>query len=173
MEQKTAAGFIAIVIISILAIFAFYMASGIEISPVISGVITHSVSSRSAEELKNSLAASENLIGFRVPETLSWKRGETGSFALAIKNKYDEKRTFFFTVKSEIPVSVEAEAWMVYPPRKTVEAGQTEVINIIANPLNALPETYFFRIIACETEECKDLNSPSLYATTTFSFTIL
>ena len=169
MEQKTAIGLTALVLALIISIFAYYRWLDLDIGPFYPGAIDHQPTLESVEELASSLLASEKIIGLRIPDNISWERGETGSFALAIRNRYSEPRTFHFKVS---PEGAGMEQWIIYPSKKAVQAGEVETITIIARPL-ALPGNYLFRIFVCETSDCSGLSSPSLYATTTFSFRII
>lgn len=105
------------------------------------------------------------LVAFRAPPG-SWKPGETGSFALGIRNRYPGTREFVLSI---LPES-EGANWFVYPARAIVPPGGIELLSIIAEPRGA-PGVYFFRILVCEDEDCT-LDSSSLYATTSFSLRI-
>ena len=166
MGQKTAIGLIAVVLLAIISIFAYYRWLDLGIPQFYSGVIDHEVNPQSLEELASSLLASEKIIGLRIPDNISWEIGETGSFALAIRNRYDEARTFHFKVS---PEGAGMEQWIIYPSKKAIQAGQAETIIIIARPL-ARSGNYLFRVSVCETSECP---GQSLYATTTFFFRII
>jgi len=175
MKQKVVTSIVIALLIFIVSVFAYLKISDIELPPVIPRGITHQVHPDIRSELKASLATSGDIIGFRIPPSVSWERGETGSFVLGIKNKYNQSMTFFFTIKleSEVTISSQVTEWIVYPRKKTLPPSGIETIDIIANPLNPNPGTYVFRIIICESPICEDITSPSLYATTTFSFRII
>ena len=171
MDQKIIAGILILVMVIIISIFLFLKSSDLELPPVISRPLTHQVSLESLNSLKSSLLTSENRISLRNPDTLSWNKGETGAFALGIRNVYGEKKTFYVTVFLE-KESAQVEDWLVYPSKKTIPGGGIEVIDIVISPLNPPAETFLFRLVVCETPACS-LDSPSLYATTTFSLRIL
>jgi len=177
MNQKTAAVLTILLLAAITSIFIFFKLSGTEISPVISGEIDHKPSPESIESMKTSLAFPGKTIALRAPKSVSWKNGETGSFALGIRNKYSEKKSFFLNIKLESaatpPLPGQAEEWLIYPNKKTIPPLEAETIEIIAKPTNPPAQTYLFRVLVCETPECQDLGSPSIYATTTFSFKII
>lgn len=167
MKQKATPIVIALLVI-ITVVFVALKFSDIEIAPL-TGSVTHPVSEVAKEDLISTLASSGNTIGIRIPPSVSWESGETGSFVLGLRNKYNHTTTFSIIITSQ--KSSHAEGWLTYQRKKTLPPSGIETIPITARPLNPQPDIYSFRILVCESTTCSS-SSSSLYASTTFHFSI-
>lgn len=162
---------VAAILLVIILAFLFLKSSNISLPPA-RPQGDHMVTASAKQDLLSSLQSSDQIISFRNPDVLSWSPGETGSFALAIKNPSPQPKTLFLSVAFERGVShSETSDWFSYPASITLPAGGVEAIDIFVNPSSPVPGPYFYRILVCSSPQC-DISSPSLYATTTFVFEI-
>ena len=136
--------------------------------------VTHEASK---EGLLVDLESSGSLLSVKFPPSLSWERGETGSFALGLRNKYAEKREFSLNIKLEkfnsLPppeiMKNAAESWITLPFILELGPEESMAADIILRPQNPQAGSYLYRLEICETE-CD--SSKSAYATATFSFSV-
>lgn len=147
--------------------------------------LTHKVTDVAKQKLMNDLSRTGENVGIAAPAVTSWKRGETGSFALGIRNKYiDKDMKFYIHVYLEglggdlsgIPTETkkdEVEKWLTYSTMEFVERGKSKATNIIIKPsISAETGIYLFRVVVCERKPCIDLTSPSVYGSAQFSIEI-
>lgn len=148
--------------------------------------LTHQVTELAQQKLMSDLSQTGEKVGIAAPAVTAWQRGETGSFALGIMNKYTDKdMKFYINVYLEelggdlsgTPVGAkkgETDKWLTYFSSEFVEKGKSKATNIIIKPPASGTDTgiYLFRAVVCERQPCVDLNSPSIYGSTQFAIEI-
>ncbi len=153
----------------------------------ISGV-THQVTDLARSELLQEIAQAGTTVGIAAPPVTTWKRGETGAFAIGIKNKYtDQGKTFYVNVylnqlggalAGQSPSSMQAEIskWLTYAPSEFVNAGGSKSSQLILQPASgASAGIYQFRVLVCESDPCTTLEATpeaNIYGTESFAIEI-
>jgi hypothetical protein len=161
------------------------------------GTITHKTTDVAMQQLLQQLAATDKRVGIAAPAITTWKKGETGSYALGIKNKdADKSNTYYANVYLEqvggdlsgTPVSSlqsEVKKWITLsPPSLDLDPSGRDIINIIIKPpATASSGIYSFRAAVCEQPETDchassptipefSQKSPSLYGSSSFAIEI-
>lgn len=148
--------------------------------------LTHKITDIARNELLNRLASQGQRVGIAAPAITTWKRGETGSYALGIRNDDPSSdRVFYINVYLDqlggalvnTPVASKASevrSWLTFSSRESLPAGQSVATNIIIKPpTTTSPGIYLLRAVVCETSTCADLDSPSLYGSAQFAIEIV
>jgi hypothetical protein len=152
------------------------------------GDVTHKVTEVARTELINKIAQTGATVGIAAPPVTSWNRGETGSFAVGIKNKFtDQSKTFSINVyleqlggnlagTSASSKAQEVSNWMTYSFTEFVEAGGSATSDLILKPAaNADSGIYKFRVLICESQPCTTLEATpenNIYGTESFAIEI-
>ena len=165
------------------------------------GTITHKTTDVAQQQLLQQLASSGKRVGIAAPAVTAWGKGETGSYALGIKNSdVDTNHVYYINVYLEAiggdlsgtgetvqSLQSDVERWFTYPPAKDIAAGEREIVDITIKPLvDARPGIYTFTAAVCEkeaggdTEDCHGTSpdagyntaSSNLYGTATFTLEI-
>jgi hypothetical protein len=149
------------------------------------GELTHKVTDVARTELINKIAQTGATVGIAAPPVTNWKRGETGSFAVGITNKYaDQSKTFRMNVYLQelggslagTPAStldVETQGWLTYTKDVFVEPGASASVDVIMKPsAGATTGIYLFRVAICETSTVCSLQSPDIYGSESFAIEI-
>ena len=168
----------SVILLSLLLTWVFGMFSPIE-------EITHKVTDVARQELLNRLAQSGGRVGIAAPAVTQWKRGETGSFSLGIRNNDPANdRTYGVNVYLEqlggalagqpaASLKAEIDKWLTFSKTEFVEAGGSKSSNIIIKPsINAQTGIYLLRAVVCAAPACTDMNSASLYGSAQFAIEI-
>lgn len=147
--------------------------------------ITHKVTDVARQELLSKLAQAGGRVGIAAPAITEWKRGETGSFALGIRNSDPANdNTYSINVYLEqlggalagTPASSldqEVASWLTFSDKEFVEAGGSKSTNIIIKTKpDAQTGIYLLRVVVCDAASCVDLNSPNLYGSAQFAIEI-
>ncbi len=163
------------------------------------GSITHKTTDVAQQNLLENLASSGNKVGIAAPAVTSWSEGETGSYAIGIKNAdVDGEHTYYMNVyisavggalAGEDPDGWDNKAtkWLTYPPSKDLPAGEKDIVDLIIkpDPVTAEPGIYTFTVAVChddpvdDTSTCHGSDHPdfntrseNLYGTATFAIEI-
>ncbi|MFC2143876.1 hypothetical protein ACFLQO_00735 [Candidatus Aenigmatarchaeota archaeon] len=147
--------------------------------------LTHSITDVARSELLDRIASSDSRVGIAAPDVSAWSRGETGSYAVGVKNTHaDKDQTFSMNVYLEeiggelAGKGVEAYAnaarkWLTFSTKIFVESSGSETTDIVIQPpTNAEKGIYMFRIVVCEALSCTNLDSPNLYGSQQFTLEI-
>jgi hypothetical protein len=170
---------VAVVLLSLLILWLQNMIPGLE-------RVTHQVTELAQQKLMKDLSQTGEKVGIAAPAVTTWKRGETGSFAVGIRNKYSDKdMKFYINVYLEklggdlsgTPAGAkksEVDKWLTYSSSEFVERGKSKPTSIIIKPPASGTDTgiYLFRVVVCERQPCVDLNSPSVYGSAQFAIEI-
>lgn len=152
------------------------------------GDVTHKVTDVARTELINKIAQTGATVGIAAPPVTSWQRGETGSFAVGIKNKFtDQSKTFFINVYLEqlggslagtqaSSMANDVSRWLTYSTTEFVEAGGSTTSDLIMKPdASAKAGIYKFRVLVCESQPCTTLEATpesSIYGAESFAIEI-
>ncbi len=153
----------------------------------ISGV-THQVTDLARSELLNEIAQTGAKVGIAAPPVTAWRRGETGAFAIGIKNKYtDQGKTFYINVylvglggnlagESAAALQGDVSKWLTFFSNEFVEAGGSKSSKIIMKPAaDARAGIYQFRVLVCESQPCTTLEATpesNIYGSESFAIEI-
>ena len=177
--------FIVIVVIAVILLsLSVTFLTGIfeQINPLV-----NQVNQIARDKLLSELAESNNRVGIAAPAVTEWKRGETGSFAIGIRNKEtDRSQRFTINVKLDslggaltgrrIADFKDVERkWFTYTRSEVVQASESKTVDLTIKPnIDDLPGIYLFRAFVCtmDVQDC-DIDSPSLYDSATFSLEIV
>ncbi len=171
---------IAVILLSLAITFLQGIFSSVE-------QLTYKITDVAREKLLGDLASSGGKVGLAAPAVTEWKRGQTGSFALGIRNLDPAlDKTFYISIYLEslggelsgTPVSSkqdEVAKWITPIKTEFVEASGSKTTDIIIKPpATASLGIYLFRVIVCETPQCTTLeNSPALYGSGQFALEIV
>lgn len=152
------------------------------------GEVTHKVTDVARSELINKIAQTGATVGIAAPPVTSWNRGETGSFAIGVKNKFtDQSKTFFMNVYLEqlggalagtqaSTMQGEVDDWLTYSRTEFVEAGGSVTSDLILKPDTAADSgIYKFRVLICENQPCTTLEATpetNIYGSESFAIEI-
>ena len=131
----------------------------------------NSTMSRLDEGVRVSLAA---------PDTARWYRGDSIEYVLGISNEIKSAQTFYSNIYlyrtsgdiSNVPINElpEANEWFTFDRISRIGAEGKEFVDITALiPDDARFGVYLFKIVVCTEEDCTDINSNSLYSSTSFT----
>lgn len=149
--------------------------------------LTHEVTEVARQELLQRMAQNNQRVGIAAPAVIDWKRGETGSYALGIRNMDTSlDKTFYISVyldqvggalASQNPPSSqmvsEINAWLTYAPSEFIPASDSKTSDIIIKPpTDANTGIYMFRVVVCDAQPCTDMSSLSIYGSEQFSVEI-
>lgn len=160
--------------------------------------ITHKTTDVAQQQLLQELASSGKKVGIAAPAVTAWGKGETGSYAVGIKNdEVDKDHTYFVNVYLEEvggglqysgTLANSVASWLTYPKAKDISAGEREIVDLIIRPevSGVTPGIYTFTVAVCRREtgvtyDCHatSLNYPgytekstNLYGSTTFALEI-
>jgi hypothetical protein len=140
--------------------------------------ITHKTTQIAIDNLLKDMNTGNKKVGIAAPAVTTWKRGETGSYVLAVKNTdVNQKHTFYANVYLESlggdlsgtdPSSMsETNKWITLSPNSLdLEPNERDVINTIIKPVsNADTGIYSFRACVCTSSD------PSCHATSVGLYT--
>ena len=152
------------------------------------GEVTHKVTDVARTELINKIAQTGATVGIAAPPVTTWKRGETGSFAIGVKNKYtDQSKTFVMNIYLEqlggalagtqaSSMAADVAKWLTYSSAEFVEAGGSISSDLIMKPAsNAQSGIYKFRVLICESQPCTTLEATpetNIYGAESFAIEI-
>jgi hypothetical protein len=165
-------GFIVTVVFAVVLLgLALTWVSGI-FTPL--NQITYKVTDVAIQNLMKDMNTGNKKVGIAAPAVTTWKRGETGSYVLAVKNTdVNQKHTFFANVYLENlggelsgtnPSTMsDVNGWITLSPTSLpLDPNDRDVINVIIKPVsNADTGIYSFRACVCTS------NDPSCHATST------
>jgi len=161
------------------------------------GTITHKTTDIAMQNLLEELASGNKKVGIASPAVTEWKKGETGSYALGIKNEdTDRGNTYYINVYLETvggdlspsqltSLKDDVISWITLsPPTIDIDAGQRDTVNILIKPsTTTFSGIYSFRTAVCSSPEtdCHATSpsvgypspSPSLYGSATFAIEIV
>ncbi len=147
--------------------------------------LTHSVTDVARQELLDRIAQSDSRVGIAAPDVTQWNRGETGSYAVGVKN-INSDRDVRFTMnvyleeiggalagKSVAAYSSPVRKWLTFSDTVFVESSGSATSDVVIQPpANAEKGIYMFRIVVCDSSVCTDLNSAGLYGSQQFTLEI-
>jgi hypothetical protein len=159
--------------------------------------ITHKTTDVAQQQLLKELAASGKKVGIAAPAVTAWSKGETGSYAIGIKNdQADRGATYYVNVYLEAiggelsgstvtQYATETKAWLTYPQAKDIAAGERDIMDLIIRPpASTSAGIYTFTIAVCtgsgDTTNCHATSpsagfttkSTNLYGSATFALEI-
>ncbi len=157
--------------------------------------ITHKTTDIAMKQLLEQLATSDKKVGIAAPDVTTWKRGETGSYALGINNKdSDKEHTYYVHVYLEEVggalgseqldnLRTDTASWITLsPPSIDIEPNERDIVKIIIKPSpSAKIGIYSFRAAVCtnpsEANTChassaNEDKSSSLYGSASFAIEI-
>lgn len=146
--------------------------------------LTHSVTDVARQELLDRIARSDARVGIAAPDVTQWKRGQTGSYSVGVRNIHtDQDKTFSMNVYLEeigggLPGTAaqyqsEVGEWLTFSKKTFVESsGSTTSDIVIKPPTDAEKGIYMFRIVVCDASSCTNLGSPNLYGSQQFTLEI-
>ncbi len=159
------------------------------IQGIMSGVteITHKVTDVARDQLMSRLSAGGR-VGIAAPTVTTWTRGETGSFALGIRNEnLDQDKTYYINVYLEkfnpgtgmrdcVTTGSNCPnigGWLTFSNSEFIPKGESKASDIIIKPTtDAQSGIYKFKAIVCKESICTDTTSPTLYGDESFSIEI-
>ncbi|MBI4020319.1 MAG: hypothetical protein HY367_03220 [Candidatus Aenigmarchaeota archaeon] len=154
--------------------------------------LTHKVTQIARDNLLKDLSEGGK-VGIAAPAVTEWKRGETGSFAIGLRNDDPANdRRFYISiylegvggelqgadVNSLRPV---VNGWLSYTAAsqglsELVPAGEAETSDVVIKPLsNARPGLYRFRVLVCAVPQCttlQDTSQENIYGDDVFTIEI-
>lgn len=141
------------------------------------GTITHKTTDVAQQQLLQQLAASGKKVGIAAPAVTTWGKGETGSYAIGIKNNdVDSDHTFYVNVYLEaiggelkdetVAMNYEdAESWLTHPKAKFISAGERDIVYLIIRPstMGTKRGIYTFTVSVCSDEpgDTTDCHAPA------------
>ncbi|RKX41950.1 MAG: hypothetical protein DRP27_10080 [Thermotogae bacterium] len=156
--------------------------------------ITHKTTDIAMQRLLQELASTNKKVGIAAPAVTAWAKGETGSYALGIKNEdADTSNTYYINIYLEevggdlakTPVaslSNEVKEWISYSKAIDLDPLERDIVDIVIKPtVTAPPGIYHFRAAVCKDydPECHATSPPlyttpsaSLYGSTSFAIEI-
>ncbi|HDD72468.1 MAG TPA: hypothetical protein ENG00_00075 [Candidatus Aenigmarchaeota archaeon] len=161
--------------------------------------VTHKTTDIAMQKLLQELASTNKKVGIAAPGVTEWKRGETGAYALGIKNEDTDKANTYYinvyleTVGGDIDSSQlsslqdEVKSWITLsPPSIDIPPNGRDKVDIIIKPTpDALSGIYSFRAAVCtsasDATNCHATSpsagftsaSPSLYGSASFAIEIV
>lgn len=147
--------------------------------------LTHQVTDVARTELLDRIARSDSRVGIAAPDVTQWRRGETGSYAVGVRNTAtDRDKTYSMNVYLEElggdlsgkPVSGyvnKVKTWLTFSKQVFVPKSTSETSDVIIKP-SADAETgiYMFRVVVCDASTCQNLQSGNLYGSAQFTVEI-
>lgn len=157
--------------------------------------ITHKTTEIATKQLLDQLSTGNKKVGVAAPDVTTWRRGETGSFALGVKNDdINNEKTYYPYVYLEdlggdlkgsdiVSMQNDVNRWIsIAPTTLTLDPNQKDTMAVIIKPGgSASTGIYIFRACVC-TEYDKtchtispgvyDSKSASLYGCSSFSIEI-
>lgn len=157
--------------------------------------ITHKTTEIATQQLLTQLSTGNKKVGIAAPDVTTWRRGETGSFALGIKNDdVNNQKTYYPFVYLEslggdlkdtpvTSIQTDVNKWIsLNPITLPLDPNSKDTLAVIIKPTgNAATGIYLFRACACTTYDvtCHAISpgvyetaSPSLYGCASFSIEI-
>jgi hypothetical protein len=147
--------------------------------------LTFSVTEVAEQELLDRLASSDSRVGMAAPDVSTWKRGETGSYSVGVKNIHSDRDVTFSTsvyleevggALAGSPVSSyasDARKWLTFSNKVFVESSGSSLSRVVIQPpTDAAKGIYMFRVVVCEAASCTGLNSPNIYGSQQFTLEI-
>jgi len=164
-------------LITIVVVVVVIIAIGLLGGQIISASVTHTVSDDVKEQLLDSLSQTGDRVLLAFPADTGWQRGESGSFALGIRNIYNTQKTYYVNVYLESvgmameasEVQAEANSWLEFADSVDVPASNMLTTEVIIRPeYGAYLGAYAFRVAVCEAPENGDCHhiSPAVGYTT-------
>lgn len=146
--------------------------------------LTYKTTDVAQKRLLDQLAQDGNRVGIASPPITKWNRGESGSFALGIRNEeVDSPNNYFVNVYLEdvsdnlLPfnqaIQNTANSWISGSTSTDISPGGSETVDvIIAPPTNAKPGLYSFRAAVCKEFESGNCHAtfPPTYTDPSLSF---
>ena len=147
--------------------------------------LTHKVTDVATERLLDDLTTGSGRVGIAAPAVTAWKRGETGSYAIGVRNVYSDKDTRFsmnvyleeiggdLAGRSVSSFVTDVQKWLTFSKDIFIEKSSSETSDLIIRPpADASTGIYMFRVVVCEAASCRDLNSGNLYGSAQFTIEI-
>jgi hypothetical protein len=152
--------------------------------------ITHKVTDTARDELLRRMSTSGEKVGLAAPAVTEWRRGETGSYAVGIKNQdaNSQLKAYINVYLSQLggdlagaSVSSYAsgvDSWLTYARASDGDfevvdpSGQKTTDLIIRPDTSAATGIYRFTVVVCTSTPCTDLNSGGLYGYENFAIEI-
>jgi hypothetical protein len=147
--------------------------------------LTHQVTDVARQQLLETIAQSDRRVDIAAPDVTKWKRGETGSYAVGVRNVHsDQDKAFSMNVyleeiggalagKSASAYASSVEKWLTFSKDIFVSKSSSETSDIIIKPpANADTGIYMFRIVVCDAGTCRNLDSGGLYGSAQFTIEI-
>jgi hypothetical protein len=147
--------------------------------------LTHSVTDVARTELLDRIAKSDARVGIAAPDVTAWNRGETGSYAVGVRNiRSDVDKTFSMNVYLEEiggaldPSQISyyrnnVKNWLTFSKKVFVAKSSSATSDIVIKPpADADTGIYMFRVVVCDAASCTDLSSPNLHGSAQFTLEI-
>lgn len=147
--------------------------------------LTHSVTDVARQELLDRIAKSDARVGIAAPDVTQWQRGETGSYAVGVRNtRSDLDKTYSMNVYLEEiggdlnPAQIgyykaQTAAWLTFSKKIFVAKSSSDTSDIVIKPkADADAGIYMFRVVVCDAASCTNLDSPGLYGSAQFTLEI-
>ncbi|MFH1364664.1 MAG: hypothetical protein ABIH52_03320 [Candidatus Aenigmatarchaeota archaeon] len=149
------------------------------------GDITHKVQEQAIQDVLQQIESSGATVGLAAPAVTTWKKGETGSYALIIRNDNDvSSQTYVINLYLEqlggnlagrtvSSYSDDVAAWLTYSPTEVLQADERKSVNIIIKPAaGSASGIYLIRAAVCTGSGVCKIDSGTLYGTKTFAIEI-
>jgi len=148
--------------------------------------LTHSITDVARQELLDRIAQSDARVGIAAPDVTQWQRGETGSYAVGVRNVrsdldvrfsmdvYLEELGGALAGKSINAYATAVRKWLTFSSEVFVAKSSSETADIVIKPpADAETGIYMFRIVVCDSGSCNNgLQSGGLYGSAQFTLEI-
>lgn len=153
--------------------------------------LTHQVTDIAKDELLNRIAQSDSRVGIAAPDVTAWRRGETGSYAVGIRNIHSDKQlqlsmnVYLEEIGGDLAgenvnaYKTAARNWLTFSGKAspgysiiTEPSGRTTSDIVIQPPTDAKKGIYMFRVVVCEATTCQTIGSANLYGSAQFTLEI-
>jgi len=161
--------------------------------------LTYETTDIAKENLLDNIAKTGKNVGLAAPAVSEWRRGETGSYAIGIRNdQTDKENTYYANVYLDSAgggltfssvLADEVNQWLTEIPPRFIPAGESDTVDIVIKPFaDAQLGIYTFTVAVCKEElgghrgDCHSISisnpdfvdrSPNLYGTATFNLEIM
>jgi hypothetical protein len=150
--------------------------------------LTHKVTDVARDELLGKIAEGDKRVGIAAPKITSWARGDTGSYAIGIRNIYpDMDKMFYINVYIDEMQSLgdadpslaqrnTVRTWLTFSDKEFVPKSSSITSDIIIKPpATTNSDIYKFRVMVCEAQGCRTLDDTPqniVYGTAQFALEI-
>lgn len=147
--------------------------------------LTHSVTDVARQELLDRIARSDSRVGIAAPDVTAWRRGDTGSYAIGVRNMAtDRDKTYSMNIYLEVlggdlsgrsvaSYTNKVGKWLTFSKDIFVPKSTSETADVVIRPpADAETGIYMFRIVVCDASSCQSLQSGNLYGSAQFTLEI-